>query len=167
MLLALHVHFWKVHGKGIIHFVELKVFFYQKCHQFWFSVLVDLSRGRILPLEISCLFCVRISIVLDCFEHLRTQLGSQRSEGSFLLQIWNDNVFQILHLWLILINLNPVITQLNKDNNSLISSYLAYQTMELVVFVLTLFWNNQPTWNLWAWSTTRGPVSTWVYSWRQ
>ena len=164
MLLALHVHFWKVHWKGIVHFVKLKVFFNQKCHQFRLSVFVDLSRGRILPLEISCLLCVRISIVFNCFEYLCTKLGPQRSKGSLLLQILNDNVFQILHLWLILINLNSVITQLDKDNNSLISCYLAYQTMELVAFVLTLFWSNQPTWILWAWSTTRGLVNIWACS---
>jgi len=77
VLLALHGDFGKEHRQGVVHLVVLQVLFDQKRKNLAVGVFVDLRGDRVLPLESCWLFGVRVSVVLDGFENLGAQLGSQ------------------------------------------------------------------------------------------
>lgn len=62
-------------------------------------VLVDLRRGGRLPLEAGRLLGVAVGVVLDRLEHTRAQLGAEVAEGTFLFQILNHDVLEVVHLF--------------------------------------------------------------------
>ena len=97
MLLALHCDLRQVNRQCIVHLVVLEVVLDQQRNNLTVRVLVDLARHRVLPLEPRRLLRVVVRIVLNCLENLGSQLGSERSERAFLLQILNHYVLQVVH----------------------------------------------------------------------
>ena len=98
MLLALHCDLRQVNRQCIVHLVVLEVVLDQQRNNLTVRILVDLARHRVLPLEPRRLLRVVVCIVLNRFENLSSQLGSQRSERTFLLQILNHYVLQVVHI---------------------------------------------------------------------
>ena len=97
MLLALHRDFRQVDRHSVVHFVMVQIVLDQKSHELSLRIFVNLTSNWVLPLKASSLLGVLISVVLNCFEHLSPQLSSQRRKSSFLLQVLDYNVLQIVH----------------------------------------------------------------------
>jgi hypothetical protein len=85
MLGTLDGDFRLVNREGVVHFVMLEVVLDQQCDQLAVWVFVNLACNWVLPLEASSLLRVRVSVVLDCFEHLGSELRSQCGKSTFLL----------------------------------------------------------------------------------
>ena len=98
MLLALHCDLRQVNRQCVVHLVVLEVVLDQQRNNLTVRVLVDLARHRVLPLETRRLLRVVVRIVLNRFENLGSQLGSERSERAFLLQILNHYILQVVHV---------------------------------------------------------------------
>ena len=91
-LLATQRNFRKVNRHGVVHLIVLQVVLDQQGNHLRVRVLMDLSGGRVLPLETGGLFSGLVSVSLDCFENAGAQLGSELAEGALLLQVLNDYV---------------------------------------------------------------------------
>ena len=98
VLLALHCDLRQVNRQCVVHLVVLEVVLDQQRNNLTVRVLVDLARHRVLPLETRRLLRVVVRIVLNCLENLGSQLGSERSERAFLLQILNHYILQVVHV---------------------------------------------------------------------
>jgi len=59
---------------------------------------VDLGCSGVLPLETGLLLGIGVGIVLNGFEDAGSELGTEVTEGSFLFEILNDNVLEVVHL---------------------------------------------------------------------
>jgi len=70
-------NFRLVDRKCVIHFVMLEVVLDQQSDKLAVRVFVNFACNRILPLESSSLLGVRVSVVLNCLEHLCAELRSQ------------------------------------------------------------------------------------------
>ena len=97
VLLALHRDLRQVNRQCVVHLVVLEVVLDQQRNNLTVGVLVDLARDRVLPLETRRLLRVVVRIVLNRFEHLRSQLRPQRTKRALLLQILNHYVLQVVH----------------------------------------------------------------------
>ena len=88
-----------VHGKRVVHPIEVKVFFDHVSHQSTFFALVNFLGRWVLPLETRCLLCRRFRLLLDRLEHAGAELRAQGSKSALLFQGLNDQVFQIVHFF--------------------------------------------------------------------
>lgn len=85
MLVTLHGNFGQVNRQGVVHLVILEVLLDQQGYQTTVRVVMNFASYRVLPLKARTLFRVRVCVVLDGFEDLGAQLGSERSKGALLL----------------------------------------------------------------------------------
>lgn len=85
VLVTLHGNFGQVNRQGVVHLVILEVLLDQQGYQTTVRVVMNFASYRVLPLKARTLFRVRVCVVLDGFEDLGTQLGSERSKGALLL----------------------------------------------------------------------------------
>ena len=51
----------------------------------------------VLPLETGSLFRLLVGINLNGFEHLRSELGFERTQRTLLFKLLNDNVLELVH----------------------------------------------------------------------
>ena len=98
MLLSLHGDLWQINRQRIVHLVILQILFDHQSDELAVSILMNLASSWVLPLETCILLRICVSIVLYCLEHLGSQLCPQGPESSLLLQVLNDNIFQVVHL---------------------------------------------------------------------
>jgi hypothetical protein len=88
-----------VNRESIIHPIEVQVFFDHVCHETAVLALVHFLCRWVLPLETRCLLGCRLGLLLDCFEHTRSELGTQGSQSTLIFQGLNHQVFQIVHIF--------------------------------------------------------------------